>query len=177
MKAGAFPAFDFFGDGSFYLLDTPGHCLGHMAGLARTSKAGDGSDSADTFIMMGGDLCHHGSEMRPSPYLPLPDPLPSRVGGAKCAADFQRLNARNGRKADSPFVSPNMFEDEQLSDQTIERTQVADADPNVWFVFAHDRALLEGVELFPEKANDWKQKGYKEKTMWMFLEDILPAVW
>src|SRR5262245_15618148 len=36
LQIGNFNALDFFGDGSFYLLDAPGHCIGHMCGLART---------------------------------------------------------------------------------------------------------------------------------------------
>lgn len=44
-------AFDFFGDGSFLLLDAPGHMPGHLMGLART---GD-----DEYVIMGGDCCHH----------------------------------------------------------------------------------------------------------------------
>lgn len=177
-KAGDFPAHDFFGDGSFYLLDTPGHCIGHIAGLARTSKAGQGSLDADTFILMGGDLTHHGGEIRPSKYLPLPDELPSEVLGGKSlsGAAFRELNVQRGRMADQTFVDPVLFVDEKLSDQTIERAQVADADPNVWYVMAHDTALFEGIDLFPEKANDWRAKGWKEKTMWKFLEDFIPAV-
>ncbi|KAJ4393092.1 hypothetical protein N0V93_002299 [Gnomoniopsis smithogilvyi] len=177
-KVGEFPAHDFFGDGSFYLLDTPGHCIGHIAGLARTSKARQGSSDADTFILMGGDLTHHGGEIRPSKYLPLPEELPSEVVGEKgvSGAVFRDLNVRRGRKADQAFVDPVLFVDEKLSDQTIERAQMADADPNVWYVMAHDTALFEGVDLFPEQANDWKAKGWKEETMWRFLEDFLPAV-
>ncbi len=29
-------AFDFFGDGSFWLVNAPGHMPGHLSGLART---------------------------------------------------------------------------------------------------------------------------------------------
>ncbi|KAF3761923.1 hypothetical protein M406DRAFT_342602 [Cryphonectria parasitica EP155] len=174
LKAGPFSAYDFFGDGSFYLLDTPGHCLGHMAGLARTSKAEEGSDEGDTFIMMGGDLCHHGGEIRPSPYLPLPDQLPSSVGGGSAAA-FRQLNTKRGKSADEPFLEPSPCFDQALSDQTIEWTQIVDADPNVWVIIAHDTALLDGIDLFPEAANNWKKKAYKEKTMWKFLEDLKPA--
>lgn len=172
LQAGDFPAHDFFGDGSFYLLDTPGHCVGHMAGLARTSSPGAGPD---TFIMMGGDLTHHGGEIRPSPYLPLPDVLPSELEGTS-GAMFRELNMRSGRKADQAFLAPALFVDEKVSDQTIARAQVADADPNVWYVAAHDTALFGAVDLFPEQANDWKRKGWKEKTMWLFLRDFLPAV-
>jgi glyoxylase-like metal-dependent hydrolase (beta-lactamase superfamily II) len=48
-KIGRFRAMDYFGDGSFYLLDTPGHSVGHICGLARTST------SPDSFVFMGGD--------------------------------------------------------------------------------------------------------------------------
>jgi glyoxylase-like metal-dependent hydrolase (beta-lactamase superfamily II) len=48
-KIGRFRAMDYFGDGSFYLLDTPGHTVGHICGLARTSAA------PDSFVFMGGD--------------------------------------------------------------------------------------------------------------------------
>jgi glyoxylase-like metal-dependent hydrolase (beta-lactamase superfamily II) len=44
-------AYDFFSDGSFYLLDAPGHMPGHLGGLAHTSK--------DEWVFMGGDCCHH----------------------------------------------------------------------------------------------------------------------
>ena len=39
-KIGRFHAHDYFGDGSFYLLDTPGHSIGHICGLARTTAGG-----------------------------------------------------------------------------------------------------------------------------------------
>ncbi|KAL7812746.1 Metallo-hydrolase/oxidoreductase [Trichoderma gracile] len=48
---GPFPrAHDFFGDGSFYLVDTPGHLPGHITGLAQTRP--------DEWVLMGGDCCH-----------------------------------------------------------------------------------------------------------------------
>ncbi|KAJ7616577.1 Metallo-hydrolase/oxidoreductase [Roridomyces roridus] len=49
---GPFPyAHDFYGDGSVYIIHTPGHCEGHVNVLARTSA--DGS-----WIYLGGDLAH-----------------------------------------------------------------------------------------------------------------------
>jgi glyoxylase-like metal-dependent hydrolase (beta-lactamase superfamily II) len=52
ISVGPFPrAHDFFGDGSFYLLDTPGHMPGHLAGLAQTDPG--------EWVFMGGDCCHH----------------------------------------------------------------------------------------------------------------------
>ncbi|KAK5046781.1 hypothetical protein LTR84_007135 [Exophiala bonariae] len=46
-------AIDYFGDGSFYLIDAPGHMDGHLGALARTDS--------DEWIFMGGDCCHHRS--------------------------------------------------------------------------------------------------------------------
>jgi glyoxylase-like metal-dependent hydrolase (beta-lactamase superfamily II) len=46
-------AYDFFGDGSFYLIDTPGHMPGHLGGLALTGL--------DEWVFFGGDCCHHRS--------------------------------------------------------------------------------------------------------------------
>ncbi|KAG9074303.1 hypothetical protein FRC06_010783, partial [Ceratobasidium sp. 370] len=37
VQLGNFHAFDYFGDGSFYLLHSPGHAVGHICGLARTT--------------------------------------------------------------------------------------------------------------------------------------------
>ena len=49
---GPFPkVIDFFGDGSFYIIDTPGHMKGHLGSLARTGP--------EEFVFMGGDCCHH----------------------------------------------------------------------------------------------------------------------
>ncbi|EGR47090.1 uncharacterized protein TRIREDRAFT_109325 [Trichoderma reesei QM6a] len=48
---GPFPyAHDFFGDGSFYIVDAPGHLPGHVTGLAQTGF--------DEWVLMGGDCCH-----------------------------------------------------------------------------------------------------------------------
>ena len=70
-KIGQYPSFDLFGDGSFYILDVPGHAVGHIAGLARTT--------CDTFVFMGGDVCHFGGSFRPTPYKPMPSTIPESV--------------------------------------------------------------------------------------------------
>lgn len=66
LKIGRFYAYDYFNDGSFYLLDSPGHTIGHLSALARVTT------SPDTFVLMGGDICHHVGEIRPTIYRPLP---------------------------------------------------------------------------------------------------------
>jgi len=50
---GPFPrAFDFYGDGSLYIIDAPGHLSGHINVLARTSSDGG-------WIYLAGDSAHH----------------------------------------------------------------------------------------------------------------------
>jgi glyoxylase-like metal-dependent hydrolase (beta-lactamase superfamily II) len=51
---GNFKALDYFGDGSFYILDAPGHAIGHLCALARVR----GDDGQEGFVFMGGDACH-----------------------------------------------------------------------------------------------------------------------
>ncbi|KAH8878778.1 hypothetical protein GQ53DRAFT_789708 [Thozetella sp. PMI_491] len=162
--AGAFRAYDFFGDGSFYLLDTTGHAIGYLVGLARTTAA------PDTFIFIGGDLCHNGGEIGPSPLftlpqstLPLSDALHACVAGYRGELDmFRKLNESRGRGEDQPFFDPAMGLDIPLTIKTIREGQVADAKDNVFFVFAHDMSI-EGV-------------GGRKAVLWMFLEELSAAV-
>ncbi|KAK0648678.1 beta-lactamase-like protein [Cercophora newfieldiana] len=188
LKAGPFRAYDFFSDGSFYLLDTPGHTVGHLAGLARTSA------NPDTFIFMGGDLCHYSGHIRPSPYKPIPPnikvPLPGSDShshshphgpaipcpGAVTAKEFEYLNIKRNRKPDAPFFDPVLGEDLPLMKETIVKAETADGDSDVWFVVAHDPKILEVAEVFPKSANAWKKKGWGEKAHWKFLRDLVPAV-
>ncbi|ORY10187.1 hypothetical protein BCR34DRAFT_435447, partial [Clohesyomyces aquaticus] len=66
LKVGGFDAFDFFSGGSFYLLDAPGHCKGHVRGLARNSV------NPPSFVFMSADACHHPGLLRPTAQFPLP---------------------------------------------------------------------------------------------------------
>lgn len=179
LSTGRFRAFDFFGDGSFYLLDTPGHAIGHLCGLARTTN------SPDTFIMMGGDLCHHSGEMRPSKHLALPSDGELSSAFEKMfstsippcpGAVLTRLQQTRGRAIDQPFYDPGMGHDIPLAIDTIEKAQEADADDNIWFIFAHDDSLFDKVELFPAEASAWKEKGWGSITRWAFLKDFKAAI-
>lgn len=46
----------------------------------------------------------------------------------------------------------------------------------VFFVFAHDMAVLEVVDQFTKRANDWLKQEWREKRFWAFLMDLLPAL-
>lgn len=50
LHVGKYQAYDFFGDGSLYILNVPGHATGHIAALVRTTPT--------TAIFLGGDTCH-----------------------------------------------------------------------------------------------------------------------
>lgn len=131
---------------------------------------------------MGGDLCHHSGEMRPSKHMPLPSDIPAAIypimlpcPGAQ--AYEQLLFGRNGA-VDRPFFSPAPMNESDIGEviRTIEKAQEADADSNVWFVSAHDPSLLGRVDLFPLPANDWKKKDWRRKTLWAFLRDFDLAI-
>ncbi|KAL2206869.1 hypothetical protein CC79DRAFT_1398743 [Sarocladium strictum] len=180
LKIGNIPALDFFGDGSFYLLDLPGHATGHLGGLVRTSI------EPDTFILMGGDVCHHPAGIRPSQWLPYPE-TPSvplhvlhrwemEVGTCPGAMDIAELNKSVGKSSREPTFSPAVFTNEQVAIDSVTKAQPADAHGNIFFTFAHDHTLEGIVDLFPLPANDWKQKGWKEAARWKFLDDLVPAL-
>ncbi|KAG6991339.1 hypothetical protein G7Y79_00053g088220 [Physcia stellaris] len=159
-----FRAYDFFGDGSFYLLDAPGHSEAHMCGLARTTAAtinreereeqGDGQRMGESYILLGADTAHHPAELRPSPSLPLPPSNPlSRVH----------------RLAPSPqaFISPFLVCKDEVTHnvaetaETIRKVQALDAREDVLVVMAHDQSLVDVVRFWPESANAWRREGWK----------------
>lgn len=173
VQIGRFRGHDFFGDGSFYLIDTPGHAVGHLGALARTTT------NPDTFIFMGGDLCHHSGEIRPSPNLRIPQEIPITSAGSvlPCPGSaFEGLQIQRQKAPDEPFFEPAMGLDIPLTIDTIRRAQDADAESNVWFVYAHDPSLYGVVDFFPWFANDWMAKGWRERTLWAFLRDFEGAV-
>ncbi|KAL2831014.1 beta-lactamase-like protein [Aspergillus pseudoustus] len=184
IQVGQFRAVDYFSDGSFYILDTPGHAIGHLAGLARTTK------SPDTFIFMGGDLCHHSGEMRPSKYMPIPSgrehyptaAVATSHAAAAClpcpgaATLYDQLQVSRNRSCTQTFFDPTMGLDIAEAMRTIEKAQHADARDNIWFIYAHDPSLLGVADLFPLPANAWKDRNWRQKTQWTFLQDFAPAL-
>lgn len=130
---------------------------------------------------MGGDLCHHGGEIRPSKHIPLPDQVRLDAftqfrGGVCPGAALESLQKTRSRSIDQPFFDPSMGFDIPLAIETIKKTQEADADDHVLFIYAHDTFVHGQIDLFPKKANDWKEKGVKEKLFWAFLHDFAPAL-
>jgi len=180
LKIGRFNALDYFGDGSFYLLDTPGHAIGHMCGLARTST------HPATFVFMGGDASHHGGEFKPNEYSTLPkelDPSPLKRrrpgGGGACPGHLlQEVHAHGA--ADKPFyyVTSTLSHDKDVADWTIRGLGEFDAHENVLLLLAHEDSVVDPAQMdfYPQPLNDWYEKGVGEKVKWLFLEDFDGAV-
>ena len=177
LKIGRFDAFDYFGDGSFYLLDSPGHAIGHMCGLARVTS------SPSSFILMGGDICHHVGQFRPSSECPLPPmifPHPfDRKSLTPCPGElFERILPKNDRT--KPFYtvpkSTKVAHDADAADASISKLQNADALDEVLVIIAHDRNLLSVIDLFPNYADRFFEKGWAKDSRWLFLKDFADAV-
>ncbi|KAI0470227.1 beta-lactamase-like protein [Xylaria cf. heliscus] len=177
LRIGGLSAVDYFADGSFYLLDTPGHYIGHMCGLARVTS------NPDSFILMVGDAIHQGGELRPHPWHPLPEhiqPNPfSPTSHAPCDGEtFDKL-LPNGREV--PFYHPSQkpdsvhFDVHQMA-ETIKQLQKFDAHDNILLIPAHDVSFLDVADFFPHTANTFMEKGWVEKTKWAWLAEFAKAV-
>lgn len=168
-------AVDWFGDGSFYLLSTPGHAIGHLSALARTTAHGGGSGS--TFVMLAGDVCHHSGELRPTELLPLPLEIPPNTKH-RYQSQSTYCSMHPTRSLSEPFYCPSAggFNlDARMMKHTLDKVAVLDAEPDVFIILAHDHWLMDIVELFPRVANDWKAKQWREKSKWRFLLDFAPS--
>jgi glyoxylase-like metal-dependent hydrolase (beta-lactamase superfamily II) len=182
LKIGRFRAHDYFSDGSFYLLDVPGHAIGHMCGLARTTPT--------TFMLLGADTCHFAGALRPSPYLPLPLTLSSITYGldsyfppiCPCSmfSDCHPGQTEHEKRT-TGWYGPSRLPGSAYADADVAEASIAglkefDASAEVFVCLAHDPGLFEVLPLLnagkDEVLNDWKAKGYKEMTKWRFLNEL-----
>jgi glyoxylase-like metal-dependent hydrolase (beta-lactamase superfamily II) len=180
LKIGDFDAFDYFGDGSFYILNSPGHTTAHICALARVAK------SPDSYIFMAGDAFHHCGEIRPSKYLPLPasilpNPLDLKTASPCSGALFSDILQDGHTK--KPFYNAARLNmpsttgyDPDVAEETLEKIMEADARPDILVVMAHDETLLDVVDFFPKYANDFREKGWVDRSRWLFLKDFAKAV-
>lgn len=178
VQIGGFRAIDYFGDGSFYLLDAPGHAVGHLCGLARTIVGQNGE--ADTFILMAADTCHHSGLIRPTKYLPLPShihPSPINSGAGSCPGSLFQCVHRNESTTEEFYQMAKKFPYNYTEAETcLKSLEEMDALDNVFVVLAHDAKLqdpLVNVPLYPTATlNDWRQQDLANKARWLFLRDF-----
>lgn len=169
-------ALDWFGDGSFYILDTPGHAIGHISALARTQVGDQTHGVIDTFMLLACDVCHHMGELRPSQWQLLPENYSTRnetSASTVLASDYRAVHPH--QCVDRPFYrpAPGGFNlDSDLMQETLEKVAVLDSDPRILTVLSHDVWIMEVADLFPLRANDWYAKGWSERSRWKFLQDF-----
>ncbi|KAJ7048486.1 beta-lactamase-like protein [Mycena amicta] len=176
LQIDAFKAHDYFGDGSFYLLNVPGHQLGHVCGLARVTPT--------TFVLLGGDACHHAGVLRPTGLLHKHFPCPGALL-QKTRASVSREHFSSAGSAFDLTARTNpllhIAEGPQQADPVVAQDSVNkltafDGNPDIFVVLAHDSSLLPlFTDKYPVVLNDWKANGWKEKTVWAFLDEENPA--
>ncbi|GAB7364260.1 hypothetical protein MBLNU230_g4808t1 [Neophaeotheca triangularis] len=172
LQIGRFKAFDYFGDGSFYLLDSPGHAVGHLCGLARTTS------DPSTFVLLGGDICHYAGIFRPSEHLPMPPSIsphpfnPSNQQGFCPGHWWEELQKSRGRKTDDSLYDMTFGGDIPLANATKGKLQELDCRDDVFVIIAHDSTVRDGVPHFPESINDWQKKGWGKDLKWRFVRDL-----
>ncbi|KAJ7793410.1 beta-lactamase-like protein [Mycena olivaceomarginata] len=147
LMIGSFRAFDYFGDGSFYLLDVPGHQAGHVCGLARVTPT--------SFVLLGADTCHH---PRPPPphlqtaeALPLPRRTPRRrppLHPASARESIDKLGEFDANR--DVFVM--LAHDDSLGP-----------------------VIRQGTAAYPVLLDEWQAKGWKEEVTWAFIDEKNPA--
>lgn len=185
LKIGSFRAHDFFNDGSFYLLDVPGHATGHMCGLVRTTPT--------TFILLGADTCHIAGAIRPSEYHPLPAtllpsdgldayfPAPCPCAMFTSCHPLASTEPENDTKVrTTPYYKASddprsAYKDPVAANESIAGLGEFDGQPDVFICLAHDTGLLGVIPLLNDgggEIGDWKEKGYKEATRWRWLNEL-----
>ncbi|KAJ7074251.1 hypothetical protein C8F01DRAFT_971715 [Mycena amicta] len=172
-------AIDYFGDGSFYLMNTPGliivHStfLGHLTALARVTP--------NSFILLGGDTFHHPGEARPRPGLqqtyPCPADILAQARSSISTNYFWSPHSRIGRfdmasRAQQMLAISDLRNGGQVS---LEKIATFDADPDFFVLIAHDSSVVAELPYFPADLNNWKESGLKDRTVWGFVEKTNPA--
>ena len=178
LKVAGLRAIDWFNDGSFYLLDAPGHTANHIMALARTS--------ADKFVLLAGDGAHHCGEFRPAPLTPLPDtispsPFEPLTSMSVCPCSlFEHVHPNPGSYRTTPFYKAvaAMVEDPVTHRTTLDALEVFDASPDVLVILTHDASLLDVLEFFPKAdlAGWEKRPSKKDIGQWRFLNDFRKSV-
>ncbi|PYH44766.1 MBL fold metallo-hydrolase [Aspergillus saccharolyticus JOP 1030-1] len=181
LSIAGYRAHDFFGDGSFYLLDTPGHCVGHLCGLARTTE--------DTFILMGGDICHFAGVIRPTLDVPFPahfsadildrDPFFSIPCPCSLFADHHPNTQTDQHKTpfyDVSALGASVFDDPTVAQQSVDQLRRIDASSHVLICIAHDPDLLRYLPTLNQRPgqdlNQWMREGWKEKVRWGWVNEL-----
>ncbi|KAJ7853656.1 beta-lactamase-like protein [Mycena olivaceomarginata] len=174
------PAIDYFGDGSFYLLNTPGHRVGHITALARVTPS--------TFIVLGADTCHHAGQLRPRPKFQATYPCPADLLAqtrASVSTDYfwspgSHAGAFDMLSREQPLLSiadlPNSADADPVAGRvSLDKIAGFDADEDFLVVLSHDESLVGVLPYFPQSLTAWKGTRIKDKAVWGFVDQANPA--
>ncbi|KAJ7056808.1 hypothetical protein C8F01DRAFT_1155120 [Mycena amicta] len=171
-------AVDQFGDGSFYLLDAPGHFEGHMIGLARVTPT--------SFIILGGDTLHHIGALRPSGTFQSSFPCPGELlesAASGISTDFFWSADTTPGDFDLPSrtqpllalsdTPDSFFVDPVAGQLSVSKLAALDADEDFLTLITHDASISTAgaLPLFPASLASWQKDGLKEKLAWLFVDE------
>lgn len=172
-----FRAYDYFRDGSLYILDTPGHAIGHISALVK--------NACDSWVLLGGDVCHFPGVIRPTSNLLMPDSISEaelhHQGNSSkniYTAQYISCHPDSIHAQSSPFYYPcskadSWYINPANARETVEKLQLADCRDDLLVVLAHDRGLLGEPIFFPNKSLDnWRLDGIKGRLRWRFLDEL-----
>ncbi|KZT57141.1 hypothetical protein CALCODRAFT_517617 [Calocera cornea HHB12733] len=147
-KVGSFDkGWDFFGDGSMWIMQAPGHCPGHQVALCRVST------SPDTYVLLSGDTCH-------SRYIYSPFPGPDLRSDVACW-----VHPSHGPPG-SEKGETTMHVDLEEAYRSIARLTRMEMEDNVICIVAHEtemaRELDLGIGQMKQGWDKWKENGWKK---------------
>lgn len=162
-------AFDVFLDGSFYLLDAPGHSPAHLCALART---GPSTEAKSEFVLLGGDAFDHGGALRPSKYCHLPAFILETANLSSQLLDRTRVASAGTSVHARPFLLPDAF-DFDSAVRTLAKLAGLDARADVLTICAHEKlSEADGIPVFLKQLNGWRERNVREPLLWRFLNDF-----
>ncbi|KAJ9105301.1 hypothetical protein QFC21_001669 [Naganishia friedmannii] len=135
-------AVDWFGDGSFWIVNTPGHRVGHISALARVTS------NPDTYVFLAGDTSHHQSLYLPVPTEGQPD---------------TRTKVPFYPKSEGSKEMTSLDDDPIVNTQNIGRLTRLSAEDNIMVLLAHEGEVEGILPVWPEDLSRWKTRGWKEE--------------
>ncbi|KAF7377226.1 Metallo-beta-lactamase superfamily protein [Mycena sanguinolenta] len=155
-------AIDYFGDGSFYLLNTPGF----LEETPFTTPVRP--DRGQTFKKNFPCPAHLLEEVQSSVstdyfWSPL-----SREHFFNVASRAQPLLAISD-------IPGSVYSDPVTSQVSLDKIATFDADPDFFVVTAHDMSVLSYFTSLPASLDGWKADGLKQRTVWNFVDKLNPA--
>ena len=102
----------------------------------------------------------------------IPTPCPCSI--------FMEVHPAGESSRDRPFSNvshhpDNWYIDSSVAQESVDALEEFDANENVFVAIAHDAGLIPVVDWFPDSLNEWKSKGWKERSRWNFLKELPSA--